>query len=285
MSLLSLPPFGKNRPALAAQATPFGKTRPALAAQVTPCGKTRRALAAQATPFGKTRRASFSAAAASTTGAVLCVSPSLSRFSIVALLAICTLGFLSSCSDVDKIEHRNEAGVVVQRFYRSKVDSLVQGKFEIFDDAGRLVEEAYYDKGLLEGQRTLYHPNGNPQYVETHTNGVFEGPYKAYYPDGQLELEGIYVNNEMTGIWKRYYPDGSKREEVTFAEGKENGPFQEWYPSGKQKAQGQYADGPKEDGELLMYDEDGQLERKMRCDTGICRTFWTPDSLNVSAGG
>ncbi len=206
--------------------------------------------------------------------------PNLQLLTILLML----LG-LSACSDLDKIEKRNGDGVVIERFYRSKTDSLVEGKFEIFDDKGVLIEEAYYVNGLLDGTRTLYHPNGKPQYVETHVKGQFIGTYKAFYPDGQLELVGEYVNNQSAGIWTRYYPDGAKMEEVTFADGRENGPFLEWHPNGNKKATGSYADGDKEQGELMLYDEQGELERKMFCEAGICRTTWVPDSTKTSVGG
>ena len=208
-----------------------------------------------------------------------------SRQAFLRYLPLLILCGLFACSDLDRIEKRNADGVVVERFYRSKTDSLVQGKYEIFDDAGNLIEEANYVDGLLDGTRTLYHPNGKPQYVETHVAGTFSGPYRAYYPDGELELEGEYVDNKSAGTWRRYYPDGAKMEEVTMADGRENGPFREWHPNGQPKATGNYANGDQEQGELLLYDERGELERKMNCDAGVCHTSWSRDGNKTPLGG
>ena len=205
-------------------------------------------------------------------------------------LACLLLVGLVGCDDLEQVERRNEAGVVVERFYRSKTDSLIQGEAEVYDDEGRLLEKATYVDGVFEGERTLYHPSGERQSVETRVGGRYQGPFRAYYPDGQLELEGEYVDDTMTGIWTRYYPDGAKMEEVTFTDGREGGPFREWYPNGQPKASGNYVasaslPGAKEQGELLMYDEAGTLVKRMECDTGICRTVWLIDSTQVTTGG
>ncbi len=181
---------------------------------------------------------------------------------------------LIACSDTERVEKRNEAGVVIERYNRSKTDSLWQGKYEAFDDEGQVVERANYAAGKLDGKRTLYHPNGQVQYEEMHVGGKFDGPYKAYYPDGQLELEGKFIDDKASGVWTGYYPDGSKKEEVTFVDNKENGPFREWYSNGTIKAEGSYLDGDNEQGELVLYDLQGEVQKRMHCEAGVCRTVW-----------
>lgn len=195
---------------------------------------------------------------------------SLPRLSLyLALLAIA----FSACSDLEQVEVRNDAGVIVERYQISKVDSAKQGKYELFDQKGVLLETAEYLDDKLEGTRTLYYPTGEKQFVEVHRAGQYQGAYKAYFPDGQLQQEGQYVDNVATGTWTGYYPTGEKKEEVTMSDNQVKGPFKEWHRNGVLKAEGSYFSDGKEQGELKLYDEMGKLERRMFCEEGICRTI------------
>ena len=63
-------------------------------------------------------------------------------------------------------------------------------------------------------------------------------------------------------------------EETRLANNEENGPFKEYYKNGKVKTEGTYQRGPYEHGELLMYNEAGELVKKMQCADGECHTTW-----------
>ena len=78
----------------------------------------------------------------------------------------------------------------------------------------------------------------------------------------------------MTGKWKGYYDNGALKEEVIFVNNQENGPFIEYYPNGKLKAEGTYLEGDYEQGELKLYNESGELIRRMNCEKGVCKTVW-----------
>ena len=189
--------------------------------------------------------------------------------------------FLFSCGgDLEKIEVKNDDGKVVEVYTRKKVDYAKEGIYEKYADDGVLLEKATYSNDTLNGERLLYFENGNPQYIENYKAGQFEGPYKAYHDNGALKLEGMYVNNAMEGEWKAYYENGQLKEVVQFEANQENGPFIEYYENGKLKAKGSYLEGDHEHGELELYDESGELTRKMQCDKGICRTTWQRDTTN-----
>jgi antitoxin component YwqK of YwqJK toxin-antitoxin module len=84
----------------------------------------------------------------------------------------------------------------------------------------------------------------------------------------------MYKDGAMEGPWKRYYPSGQLMETVQFSNNEENGPFVEYYENGNLKAEGQYYHGDNEHGLLKLYAENGELIRKMECDSGRCRTIW-----------
>lgn len=202
----------------------------------------------------------------------------------VYTLLVLSLLTLVACDDgLERVERRNGEGIVTERYTRN-ADSLMHGLYEAFDDGGQLLERARYVDGELDGERTLYYPGGAVQYVETHRGGTFAGPYRAYYPDGQLELEGQYVDDKAAGIWTGYYPNGEIKETVTFRDNQENGPFTEYYSNGELKAEGAYLGGDREQGELSLYDLNGDKRRMMWCDTGVCRTVWTRDNGDADAG-
>jgi len=176
-------------------------------------------------------------------------------------------------SKVEQVENIDSYGYT-ERYQRSKEDFAKQGLYQKFDEQGQLIEEAMYLDDTLNGLRVLYYETGDTQIVETYQGGIFEGPYRLYYESGQLNLSGGYVANEMTGDWSRYYENGQLMERVRFESNAENGPFIEYYENGNLKAEGAYLNGDNEHGLLKLYDEQGELKRKMNCEHGICRTIW-----------
>ncbi|NBC06267.1 MAG: hypothetical protein GVY26_03635 [Bacteroidetes bacterium] len=193
----------------------------------------------------------------------------------VQLLTISALLLLfSACkSKMEQVEHVDNYGYT-EKYTRDKETYAKEGLYQQFDEKDRLLEEAQYKNDTLHGMRILYYEQGDTQIVEHYQYGRFEGPYRTYYEGGALEQEGQYVDNEMTGYWKRYYENGQLMEKVQFENNIENGPFIEYYENGALKAEGAYLDGDNEHGLLKLYDESGELIRKMECERGICRTVW-----------
>lgn len=176
----------------------------------------------------------------------------------------------------EKVMIRDGAGNLVEQ-YETTGDSIRDGVSEKFDAEGNLASRQEYRNGILHGERLIFDGGGQIQVREQYQNGEFEGPYQYYYPSGQVEMEGTYRSNVMVGDWKRYYENGQLREIVHFEDNQENGPFVEYYENGKMKAEGQYYHGDNEHGLLKLYDESGDLYRKMECDSGKCHTIWKRD--------
>ena len=186
---------------------------------------------------------------------------------------------VSSCqNNLEIVENKDDEGNLIERFSRDKEDFSKMGLYTRFFKSGQKAEEATYNKDTLDGERKMYYENGQVEIHELYKNGLFEGIYKTFYENGQLAQEGHYINNEMQGEWKRYYKSGQLMEIVTFKDNEENGFFKEFYENGKPKAEGEYLNGDSEHGLLQMYSEAGELEKKMQCHHGICRTIWTKES-------
>ncbi len=168
----------------------------------------------------------------------------------------------------------SDAEGYIEKYERRKSDYAKHGTYRRLSPRGILLEDAVYVANNLDGVRTLYYENGDTLIVEHYQDGKYEGSFQAFYVNGQLELDGQYVDNTMTGKWRRYYKSGELMEIVTFENNAENGPFVEYYKNGNLKAEGNYLDGDNEHGLLKMYDEGGNLIKKMECDRGICSTIW-----------
>lgn len=186
------------------------------------------------------------------------------------------LSLIWACNNAETITNELPSGM--KEVYQVDENGSKNGAYKLYYTDGVLFEESNYYEGKLKGLRKLYYPSGKKEIEEQYKNDTIIGTYKMFHQNGQLKLVGDYEKGVMKGIWKSYYENGILKEEVSFKENLENGPFTEYYETGKIKAKGQYAAGENEQGTLFLYDSTGQVERVMDCDTGICRTKWTPDS-------
>lgn len=207
----------------------------------------------------------------------------MNQYIVLAILSVSLL--FSACSNIEKskIEIKDEQGNVVEEYEIDLQDSAKDGSYKKFYADGQIYEEGFYEKGVLNGTRKLYYPSGKLQTEEVYSNGYFEGIWTSYWENGQKKLVGKYVDNAMEGEWKAFYDDGKLKEVVSFENNLENGPFIEYFPNQNIKAKGYYKDGDQEDGELLLYNENGELIKKMDCNLGLCKTTWSiKDSTDIS---
>ncbi len=180
-------------------------------------------------------------------------------------------------NNLEQVEVIEEDGSKLS-YTRNKENFAKEGTLTRFAVDGSKLEKAEYKNDTLNGFRHLYYPNGNIQVSENYVNGAFEGVFQSFYENSKLQLEGNYVKNVMEGVWKGYYDSGELKEEVLFKNNNENGPFVEYHKNGKLKAKGNYLEGDNEDGLLELFNEEGEMVKKMQCKKGVCRTTWTKEN-------
>lgn len=185
-----------------------------------------------------------------------------------------SLLIIAGCSNLETVEHKDDAGKVMERFSQDKKTGQKEGTYEAYHPDGKIKESANYVHDTLEGERKLFFENGQVDAIEHYQKGSFEGIFQKFYKNGQLANEGNYINNEMSGLWKRWYETGELWEEVNFEHNLENGPYKIYHKNGQINLQGSFIEGDNDHGELLKYNEDGQLAEKMFCHWGICATTW-----------
>lgn len=192
-------------------------------------------------------------------------------------IAILFLLYLSACSNFEQVESKDENGKLIELYQVNKTTKKKEGPYSAFYPSGQKLEESTYLNDSLIGERKLYYENGKLESITTHANGMFEGNYQKFNEQGALTNEGKYVNNEMAGIWKKWYDTGELMEEVLFQANLENGPFKEYHKNGKIKTEGTYLNGDNEQGELKIYDENGELVKRMYCEYGNCAEAWSKE--------
>lgn len=198
------------------------------------------------------------------------------------LLYILIIVSLSRCGESLKlVEIKNDDGVIVEKYYLSQ-DSLKTGKAESFDDDGNLFESTNYEKGLIQGQRDIYYPDGSVEISEFYVDDKLHGPYQVYYSNGNIKQKANYNQGVLEGMVESYFEEGGIRERVQFVDNQENGSFVEYYPNGNKKWEGNYLNGDNEFGVLSQYDSSEVLIKKMNCDSlGMCQTVWTIEDGEV----
>ncbi|MFT4761224.1 MAG: antitoxin component YwqK of YwqJK toxin-antitoxin module [Paraglaciecola sp.] len=201
----------------------------------------------------------------------------------VSTLTYFALTFLWACGDgnMEVIENKNDAGVVIEKYTRKNDDFAKEGKYEAFFENGKVLETANYVNDVLDGERKIYREDGSVETVEHYENGQFSGLYQDLHSNGKVKFEGQYTDNTMGGLWKGYYESGALKEEVMMANNDENGPFKEYHENGKLASEGVYLNGAFEKGELKIYDENGELTNRKMCHLGICRDIWTKEGGDV----
>lgn len=192
----------------------------------------------------------------------------------VALITLCVL---TSCNGKTEREFYEDGNLLSQ----VKVDEngLRKGMYRRYYPDGTLAETTPYVAGKREGLQTMYAEDGSKESDTEYSDDKMNGFHKVYFPSGQLQINSVYKDNEIVGIFEKYYENGKLAEKVNFKDNKENGPFEEYHENGKLKWRGTYRDGDNEFGLLENFNEEGELVKKMMCDSmRICKTIWEKES-------
>ena len=188
-----------------------------------------------------------------------------------------------SCADgliIKKIYSDNN--VLVSELSMDK-DSVLQGiSITYFDNGKDIFEKANYINGELNGVREIYYPDGNLEIREQYKGDILIDTLYTFYKNGKTKTKAFYKNGTLTGVSLKYYKSGVLAERVTFQDDDENGPFEEYYENGQVSWTGTYLEGDNEVGELLQYNESGELIKKMICDElSKCKTVWTLEKGDI----
>lgn len=146
------------------------------------------------------------------------------------------------------------------------------------------VASSFNQQGLLDGEFTSWHKNGNKhenyyfingkvegEYIELNENGTIanknqfkegnhiDGPCNHYDSNGGLIREHSYRNGRYDGKYVDYYSPGKPKVEKHYREGNILGEQKEYFENGKIKAVSHFDDQSRYDGIHEAYTESGVL--------------------------
>lgn len=197
--------------------------------------------------------------------------------STIPLIFVFVLTTFSACSNKQKVELKNKDGIVIESYFIDKKHPENKiGVYHKFYDDGKMLEEAHYIDGKLNGKRTLFHPNGKIMQTEHYTANKYDGAFAIYNEDGSLLQEGTYKDNMMNGVLKNYFksPKNRVKEEITMRENRVDGPYKEYYSNGNLYASGNKKEIMEDidvfEGEVQIFDSlvNNKLIRKLRFENG-----------------
>lgn len=123
-------------------------------------------------------------------------------------------------------------GRYVGKKLTKKWERLKQGRWEFFDEKGRLIRYENYKDNILQGESKVYFQNGQVSHELIYTNGKLNGPFQEFNNDGKLSKKGAYVDGNFQGLVSFYDVLGNKSKEGKYVKGKKEGDWSFYAPSG-----------------------------------------------------
>jgi antitoxin component YwqK of YwqJK toxin-antitoxin module len=98
-------------------------------------------------------------------------------------------------------------------------DGRRHGRTQAYDHNDVLREEAHFERGVLSGMRTYWHPNGDKQRELSYAGGLRHGPERGWHAGGMLAFDGTWVDGDRSGTWIWYAEDGQRVREEDWERG------------------------------------------------------------------
>jgi antitoxin component YwqK of YwqJK toxin-antitoxin module len=113
------------------------------------------------------------------------------------------------------------------------VNKLFEGQWKYYHQASKIIMTIEnYNKGRLEGLRTVFFPDGKIAEEMGYKNNLKEGVYKKYTEKGIVLEESFYKNNEYNGMAIFRDTEGNIVSSGKFVNGKKAGVWQ-FFEKGK----------------------------------------------------
>lgn len=113
------------------------------------------------------------------------------------------------------------------------VNKQYEGEWKYYQEASPVIMSVEnYQKGQLDGKRSVFYKSGKPAEETMYKAGKKEGPYKKYAENGVVLEEENYTNDLIEGISINRDPDGSIVSKGNYVKGEKKGTW-EFYEKGK----------------------------------------------------
>lgn len=148
-----------------------------------------------------------------------------------------------------------------QLYYNGWIQKIWQ-----YDSLGNQL--SYHDLTSGKGEVVYLYMNGAPYVRQNFDHFVLNGDYTVYYPDGSVQTKRTYVKDGFHGpsVWN--YPFNQLEEAGNFSFGQKTGEWKTYHTNGQLSFLENYKEGEL-DGETKIYRTDGSLLRTENYEGGV----------------
>lgn len=141
-------------------------------------------------------------------------------------------------------------------------DGKKEGKCEIYDENGKLLEIVFFKNNLENDTSIEYNINGNKLMESNWKNGKLNGKKTEWYSEGEKYSEELYTDGLLDGISISWRRNGEKFKEIEYKKGKLDG-IRKVYDYNKVIEYTEYKNGEKH-GVERKYDKDEKVKSEKR---------------------
>lgn len=119
------------------------------------------------------------------------------------------------------------------------------GNWKWYNDQLKLKESANYQNGVLEGENSIFYPNGQLSMKGYYKDDKLDGEYRYYNENGALKQKKYFEAGELTGTYTSYFSVGEKTPEfvIPYKQDKVQEKASEYFANGKLYSEIPFKDG------------------------------------------
>ncbi len=172
------------------------------------------------------------------------------------------------------------------KFSKSKPTAQnYSGIWKVFANE-KLISTVTYKKGLKNGLKIEYSPNGELIGKINYKDDKENGEYIFYYENGVIKAKGQKISGKLNGPIKYFYENGKPWAFTNYKGGMRQGKTVEYFNNGNEKANMEYRDDLL-NGHYIVYFENGNKDfetwhKKGKIDS-VYRQYYNNGKLNISS--
>lgn len=140
-------------------------------------------------------------------------------------------------------------------------NGVKEGVERNYDSTGIIISGKVFKNGVLISKGVVDEAGKN------------QGPFEEFYSDGSLKCKGEYKNNKKSGPWVYFHPNGIEEQKGIYKNDLPEGEWNWYYPNKQLRRTETFVKG-KEEGEIIEYDELGNLIIKGKYYEGLEDGDW-----------
>lgn len=133
-----------------------------------------------------------------------------------------------------------------------------EGKYQIHNPKGILIEEGEIKNNTHVGIYTEYYLNGNKSQTHSYDSTYITGEVLWWYKDGTIKAKEEFFKGKRNGFAEFFYRDGKQKWKISYSNGICHGLSEYWYETGIKESEYNYSSGVRE-GIAKSWHENGQL--------------------------